>query len=521
MAPPLNSYERIRRLAVGGMGEIFLARRKEATGPAGLAILKMLLPQRTSENAAAQMFAEEARLLTLLRHPNIVRIYEVFEEQGEPVIAMEYVDGESLSVLLRAAATASKHKPAAFIEAVAQAARGLHAAHRAVDGNGRSLDLVHRDVSPQNIMVGRDGIVKLLDFGIAKAVGIPARTQQGVLKGKLAYMAPEQLAGLPLDARADVFALGVVLWECALGRHAYAGKNEIDLLNAVMANQLPRPSEVSPDVPRELEDIIVKAVAPQRELRYQNGAALAEALETYLAKLPSAQRVELGDYVNSLVGPDLDRRRAGLGAVEPLRGAPRPQDATTEGAHGKGATTMNPVGAMFSVAAEASLFEGLFRGVTLPPRALEELKRIGVDPKRLESKYRVDVWAHTIEIVRRHTYPDLPPDEANRRLGYDFSRGFESTIGGRMVLALLPLLKPATLLAKVPRFFKLGRPDITISWVSTSKTSGSLRVIDIAQVSPYFDAGLIQYMIERIGAQAKSRVEFHSLREFSIHYEWA
>ncbi len=185
------------------MGEIFLAKD---VATATTVILKTLLPQSGDDGAAARMFADEGHLVRQLSHRNIVRVLDVLEEGGEPTIAMEYIDGETLAGLLRLAKNAQLHRPVAFAAMIALAARGLHAAHCASDGAGRPLGIIHRDVSPQNIMVGRDGVVKVVDFGIAKAHGNATRTKTGVLKGKVAYLAPESVLGQVVDARADLYA---------------------------------------------------------------------------------------------------------------------------------------------------------------------------------------------------------------------------------------------------------------------------------------------------------------------------
>lgn len=501
-------YERVRRLAVGGMGEIFLAR---APGSSTFVVLKTLLPQRDEDGSVARMFSEEARLHQLLRHPNIVRVLDVYVEHGEPTIALEYVDGEPLTVLRRAASADGWTEPWPFVELVAQAARGLDAAHRAIDKEGRPLNIVHRDVSPHNIMVGRDGIAKLLDFGIAKASTSADVTSTQVVKGKLVYMAPEQLAGARADLRSDLYSLGIVLWELVLNRRAYQGLSDLEILTAATTLPLQRPSALVPTIPPALDDVIAKAIERKPHARFESAGAFADALERILP----ATRTPLSTFITKLLGAPGVRsdvvlpqtRATSVGADIATSVLPKTPTATR-------------VTQDFPVAAEASLFEGLFRGVKLSPTALGELERIGVNPKKLEAKYRVDVWSHTIEIVRRHVYGDLPPDEANRRLGWDFAHGFESTIGGRMVLSLLPLLSLNTLLPKIPRFFKLGRPDIDISWTSRGPKSGSLRVKDVAQVSPFFDVGLVQYIIERMGSKCAPRVEWHSLTEFSIHYDW-
>lgn len=172
------------------------------------------------------------------------------------------------------------------------------------------------------------------------------------------------------------------------------------------------------------------------------------------------------------------------------------------------------------VAAEASLFEGLFRGTTLTDPMVRDLKALGVDPARLEARYRVDVWATTIDVVRQHVYPGFAVEEGNRRLGYDFSKGFQSTIGGKLVLALLPLVSVETLLARTPRLFKMGRADLVARWQRLTPTSGQLVLDDAAHVSPWFDLGLISFFVERIGTLVRTHVEVQSPRHSTITIEW-
>ncbi len=263
-------------------------------------ILKTLLPQSGDDGSAARMFAEEGELGRRLSHRNIVRVLDVYEDNGEPTIAMEYIDGETLSALLRMSRETSQHRVLPFVEAIAQAARGLHAAHRACDEQGRLLGVIHRDISPQNIMVGRDGVVKVVDFGIAKVLGSGSRTATGVLKGKIAYMAPETILGQPVDARSDLYALGLVLWEVALARKPFEGKSDLQLLTNIEARTVPPPTTLVPDFDRALEAIILKAVSLAPAMRFQSAEALAEALETFLAAQPGAERLFIPDYVKLL-----------------------------------------------------------------------------------------------------------------------------------------------------------------------------------------------------------------------------
>ncbi|HEY4222347.1 MAG TPA: serine/threonine-protein kinase, partial [Myxococcota bacterium] len=243
-------YQIIRRLAVGGMGEVFLARQSGVAGFDRLVILKSLLPDLALQDDFVNQFLDEARVAATLNHPNIVSIYEVGQWNGTYFIAMEYIRGDNLSRLQRASERAKRKIPldvAAFI--IHDAAHALDHAHKALDLKGAPLHIVHRDVSPQNIMVRTDGVTKVVDFGIAKAANRSSRTATGLLKGKVQYMAPEQVQGVELDGRADQFALGVVLWEMVAGRKLFQGGNDIDILRAVISAPIPRASSVVPDLP--------------------------------------------------------------------------------------------------------------------------------------------------------------------------------------------------------------------------------------------------------------------------------
>ncbi len=479
----MPSYQRIRRLGVGGTGELFLARGTDER----LAVLKIV----GAERAEASRTVEVARLLAQVKHPHVAQILEVFEEAGEPIVAMEYVDGESLAVLLRAARQRAEALPH-LVRIVAQAARGLQAAHEARDASGRPLGIVHGEVNPQNVMVTREGVTKLVGFA------------GGSRAGKLAYLAPEQSSDHPADVSTDLFSLGLVLWEVCLGRRARVADDDAGLARQVKEGPVPAPSSVQPGFDVALGTIISRAVAVDRAARFSSGEALAQELERWLASRASDGQT-LASWVMAAIGSHLDARRL---SVEQ---AGRPSSAESSGA---------PSRAPMPEAAEGSLIESILRDVPLTAELVADLARLGVEPARLKTKYRVDVWARTIDIVRRHKYPELPSDESSRQLGWDFAKGFAQTIGGRLVMAVLPLLETESLLAKVPRFFKLGRPDIAISWHRSAPGVGFLNIVDAAQVSPYFDVGLIQYMLERIGAAPQWRVEWKSLTEFAIHYQW-
>src|ERR1043165_4815958 len=251
------------------MGEVFLARQSGVAGFDRLVILKSLLPDLAAQEDFVDQFLDEARVAATLNHPNIVSIYEVGLWNGTYFIAMEYIKGDNLSRLQRAAERQKNRVPldvAAFI--IHDAAHALDHAHKATDIHGKPLSIVHRDISPQNIMVRTDGVTKVVDFGIAKAANRSSRTATGLLKGKVQYMSPEQVSGQELDGRADQFALGVVLWEMVAGRKLFSGGTDLDVLRAVISAPIPKLTEIVPDVPAELERCVERMLARERNQRY-------------------------------------------------------------------------------------------------------------------------------------------------------------------------------------------------------------------------------------------------------------
>ncbi len=285
MAQPLifDKYEVLNRLAVGGMGEIFLARQHGVAGFDRLVILKSLLPDLAEQPGFVEQFLDEARLLATLNHPNVVSIYEVGAWQGTYYIVMEYIAGETLAVLLRASLlTGTPLTYPVMARILHDAALGLDHAHQACDSQGRNLGIVHRDVTPQNLMVRTDGVTKVVDFGIAMGALRSTRTASGVLKGKLPYMPPEQLQHGELDARADQWSLGVVLWECLARRVLFDTTNEVDTMVAILHKKIPTPSSVVPEIPPELEAIAMRMLARKREDRYESLAEVADELRAYM-----------------------------------------------------------------------------------------------------------------------------------------------------------------------------------------------------------------------------------------------
>lgn len=278
-----GKYRVLLELGQGGTAVVYLA---VAQGPSGfnkLVVLKALKANLSSDPEFRRMFLNEARLSARLNHPNIVQVNEVFEQDGLPVIGMEYLDGRPLSeVLARAARSMTLPMHLCIISEVLS---GLHYSHELTDYDGTALDVVHRDVTPHNVFVTFDGQVKILDFGIAKLSGSTVETQTGIIKGKIRYMPPEQIAGELVDRRSDVFSVGVMLWEAAAGTRIWRGLSEATIMNRVLKGELPAPSSVCPDVHPELERIIMKALAYHQEDRHSSALELQDDLDAHLAAL--------------------------------------------------------------------------------------------------------------------------------------------------------------------------------------------------------------------------------------------
>jgi serine/threonine protein kinase len=278
----LGRYELLKRIAVGGMAELFLARTTGEHGYEKIVALKRILASHAEDDQFIAMFLAEARLAATLHHPNIVQVHDVGDENGAYFFTMEYVFGQDVRKILRAVQGRPDGLPLELVlTIIAGTAAGLHYAHEKEDHEGNLLGIVHRDVSPSNIFVSYDGAVKLLDFGIARVTTMQASTGQGVLKGKVPYMSPEQCRGEPLDRRSDVFSLGVVLWELTTRRRLYIGENDLVIATRIVGSDAPRPSDMLPGYPKDLEAIVMKALARDREQRYASAEALQIELEDY------------------------------------------------------------------------------------------------------------------------------------------------------------------------------------------------------------------------------------------------
>ena len=300
MAVAFGKYELLRKIASGGMGQVFLARERGAVER--LVVLKLILPHLSEDEEFLTMFLEEARLVARLQHPNLVTILDLLEVEGRHCLAMEYVQGDDVRRLDKQARTKGRLLPPGLVlRIISEAASGLDYAHKARDVHGQPLRLVHRDVSPQNILVGFDGGVKIIDFGVAKAAGSGHQTATGVLKGKYPYMSPEQASGQHIDGRSDQFALGVVLWELLTGRRLFKGETDLMTLRLVKDCQVPPPSQLNSKLPPELDAVVLRALAATPEGRYPDCGALRMALEDYIIQQRmAASTAHLSGYLREL-----------------------------------------------------------------------------------------------------------------------------------------------------------------------------------------------------------------------------
>lgn len=268
--------------------------------------IKRLRSELASEPDFVEMFIDEAKMALRIRHPNVVETLDVVTDHDDHLIVMEYVRGESLGHLLRSARGRGAPVPPPVVASIARdVLRGLHAAHEVRAEDGRPMALIHRDVSPQNVVVGVDGRARLVDFGVAKARGRSVQTRHGVVKGKLQYMSPEQLRGTPLDRRSDVFSAGIVLWEMLTGDELFAGEDDVAVLYNLLRRPVPSPSARAPETPRALCDAALVALERDPGRRFGTALEMARAIE---AGIEVAERRAVGTWVMGLAKDRLERR---------------------------------------------------------------------------------------------------------------------------------------------------------------------------------------------------------------------
>jgi serine/threonine protein kinase len=297
-----GKYLLVGEIAVGGMAEVFLAVHKGVEGFIKVVVIKRVLPHLINNTDFIRMFVDEARLEARLEHPNIVRTYEFGEVNGQYYTAMEYLPGEDLCKALNNLSVSRQLMPLHIAAGItSQLCAGLHFAHHFTDTDGQPLNLVHRDINPANIIITYGGEVKIIDFGVAKSK-TNVQTLTGMIKGKVAYMPPEQVLGREVDHRADIFSAGVVLWEMLTGRPLFLRSNEAATLYAIMNAPVPPPSKMRADVPRQLDEIVLRAVARTPGERFETAEQMGAAVDELMVHLPRYDARVLAGKVEELFG---------------------------------------------------------------------------------------------------------------------------------------------------------------------------------------------------------------------------
>jgi serine/threonine protein kinase len=322
-----GTYRLVDRVAVGGMAEVFKAKRAGVEGFEKTVALKRILPHLSDNREFVTMFVDEAKMVAGLSHPNIVQIFDLGKIDKCYYIAMEYVHGRDLRTILRRAREKSLRMPLDLgLYVMSQVAAALDYAHRRRDDRGEPMQIVHRDVSPQNILISFEGDVKLVDFGIAKAATKASSTDRGALRGKLLYMSPEQAWGHPIDRRSDIFSAGIVLYEMVTEQKPFLGAGtEMSILEMVRQCVVVPPREVNPRVPEPLDRVIMKALARSPEDRYQDAAAMQRGVEAILRERPPVGPRDLARFVELLFDrEERDEGDGGTRGADPAAEAPVP-----------------------------------------------------------------------------------------------------------------------------------------------------------------------------------------------------
>jgi serine/threonine protein kinase len=321
----LDRFELVAELASGGMATVYLGRLGGVAGFERFVAIKRLHPHLAREGEFVDMFLDEARLAARIHHPNVVPILEIGESPQGYYLVMEYIEGDTAARLLARSTQTGHRLPAPIaLRIVLDALTGLHAAHELRDDERRSLELVHRDVSPQNVLVGVDGVTRITDFGVARAATRLSTTRSGQLKGKLAYMAPEQARGGHIDRRADIFSMGAVMWEMLAAKRLFKGEGEAETLNRVLFEPIPSLRVFEPSTPPAIEQICMCALARDANLRFPTAADMADALEKTARSLNYlASTRDVATYVDAIIGQEISQQReavrAWLARSEPSR----------------------------------------------------------------------------------------------------------------------------------------------------------------------------------------------------------
>jgi hypothetical protein len=355
----IGRYALYAAVASGGMANVHFGRLLGPVGFARTVAIKRMHDHIARDPQFVSMFLDEARLASRIRHPNVVPTLDVVAAEGELLLVMEYVHGETLARLIRGAIRAERAvPPRVAVALIAGVLLGLHAAHEATDERGEPMGVVHRDVSPQNIIVGVDGVARVLDFGIAKAVGRSQTTGDGALKGKLGYMSPEQIKGLPPDRRSDVFTASVVLWETLTSRRLFHADNEGAIVERLLSAPVVRPIEIVPDIPKELDAVVMRGLERDRSARFATAREMALALED---ALPPATAAQVGQWVEQGASEELEKRAKIVAQIEAgsRPGPARPSNVVHHPARPR----------VLAVAIALAAVLGLGAGVFLVPRS--------------------------------------------------------------------------------------------------------------------------------------------------------
>src|SRR4051812_801785 len=323
-ATRFGKYTLIDRIAVGGMAEIFLARQAGLEGYEKTIVIKRIRPHLSKQASFVKMFLNEAKLAAQLNHPNIVQIYDLGKIGESYFIAMEYIFGRDMRRIIPQADSMGIPFPMVYALKIASSVcEGLFYAHQKVDLYGNPLNIVHRDVTPENIFVSFDGTVKVLDFGIAKAANQIEQTRAGEIKGKLSYMSPEQCMGKMLDCRSDLFSLGVVLYEWLTGFKLFTGDSEVAILKSITEGKIYAPSYFKADIPEAVEAILMKALEKDREKRYQTAWEMQYDLDQFLSQYEfTPSNIHLSNFLKQLFNDELEEEKKRIGRSTP----PSPAD---------------------------------------------------------------------------------------------------------------------------------------------------------------------------------------------------
>src|SRR4051812_12628523 len=397
----LGRYELLAQVARGGMGQVWVARLRGARGFHKLVAIKTLLPELRNDARIEQMLLEEARIASLIQHSNVVQTTELGEHRGYLYLVMEWIDGESLGFVLKRAEERGAVPLPVAVHLIAQACRGLHAAHELTNDLGLHLGVVHRDVSPHNILVTHSGVIKLVNFGIAKAMKEETSfTENGEVKGKYSYMAPEQVLGEEVDRRADVFSIGITLYLMTTGRHPFKASEKANVIRALTSEEpAPPPSSFVASYPRALEAVLMRALAKKPEERHPSADALRLALEGALpAAFAPRFESQVKEYLTKVMGDRAAARR------EALR--------------------------RFQLAAdERTVSEDPSAMATLPSQSGGSLRAILIDNALVEIAPATTPEQPAVVVVRRASdLPTRPGARARRRGGLALALGAMATL---------------------------------------------------------------------------------------------